>query len=267
MEAATPIDAQVQALLHAVRFPGDADAAETREWLAALASLVEAAAPSARASCSTRCRTRRARFALRLAAGARHALRQHHPGARAAAFPRRPGDRAAAGGTDALERAGDGGARQPALRRARRPHRELCVGGRPVRGRLQPLLPRAHRRRRRRPGLLPAAFGAGRLCARLPRGPAERGTTSRTTARRSAPADARGARGLSWYPHPVADARLLAVPDRLDGHRARSARSTRRASCATSSTAALAATPRSAAQGLGRLRRRRDGRARVAWAR
>ena len=35
-----------RALLHAARFPGDADAAETREWLDALASLVEAAGPA-----------------------------------------------------------------------------------------------------------------------------------------------------------------------------------------------------------------------------
>ena len=43
--------------------------------------------------------------------------------------------------------------------------------------------------------------------------------------------------GLSSYPHPVADAGLLGVPDRLDGPRARSCRSTRRASTATSKIA------------------------------
>ncbi len=57
----------------------------------------------------------------------------------------------------------------------------------------------------------------------------------------------------------VADARLLAVPDRLDGTRARSPRSTRRASCAISSTAASATRRRSPC--MGRVRRRRDGRA------
>ena len=36
-----PDSAEWQALLHTVRFPGDADAAETREWLDALASLVD----------------------------------------------------------------------------------------------------------------------------------------------------------------------------------------------------------------------------------
>jgi len=46
MEAPTPFDAgEMQRLLHAVRFPGDADPAETREWLAALASLIEASGP------------------------------------------------------------------------------------------------------------------------------------------------------------------------------------------------------------------------------
>jgi len=36
---------EMQTLLHDVRFPGDTDPAETREWLDALASLVEAAGP------------------------------------------------------------------------------------------------------------------------------------------------------------------------------------------------------------------------------
>jgi pyruvate dehydrogenase E1 component len=46
MDAPTPFDAATpQGMLHGVRFPGDADPAETREWLAALASLVEASGP------------------------------------------------------------------------------------------------------------------------------------------------------------------------------------------------------------------------------
>ncbi len=40
-----PSEREAQEMLHAVRFPGDSDPAETREWLAALASLVAAAGP------------------------------------------------------------------------------------------------------------------------------------------------------------------------------------------------------------------------------
>ena len=41
-----PGSAEFEALLHAVRFPGDADPAETREWLDALATLVREAGPA-----------------------------------------------------------------------------------------------------------------------------------------------------------------------------------------------------------------------------
>jgi pyruvate dehydrogenase E1 component len=46
MSMPTPLSGgEMQALLHAVRVPGDVDPAETREWLDALGSLVEAAGP------------------------------------------------------------------------------------------------------------------------------------------------------------------------------------------------------------------------------
>ena len=70
---------------------------------------------------------------------------------------------------------------------------------------------------RRRPGVLPAAQRARRLRARLPRRPAERDDLAHYRQEIGAGAD--GARGLSQLPAPVADAGLLAVPDRLDGHR------------------------------------------------
>src|SRR6202035_2672227 len=47
--------------------------------------------------------------------------------------------------------------------------------GQPVRGRLQPLLPRQGPRRVRRSGVLPGTRGARHLRARLSRGPADRG--------------------------------------------------------------------------------------------
>ena len=68
-------------------------------------------------------------------------------------------------------------------------------------------------------------------------------------------------KGISSYPHPEADARVLAVPDRLDGPRPADG----------DLPGALPQVPARArhrrhrqAQGLGVLRRRRDGRARVA---
>ncbi len=54
---------------------------------------------------------------------------------------------------------------------------------------------------------------ARHLCPRLPRRPAHRGPARSTSARRP------DGKGLSSLPAPLADARLLAVPDRLDGPR------------------------------------------------
>ncbi len=118
--------------------------------------------------------TTRASALRRLGAAARHALRQQHSGRTAAGVSGRSGHRGTPGVDHALERAGDGGARQRGARRTRWPHRQLCQRGRPVRGRLQPFLPRAHRIIGRRPDLLPAALGAGRVRAGLSRRPARR---------------------------------------------------------------------------------------------
>ena len=105
------------------------------------------------------------------AAGARNAVREYDPARGAAALPGKPRHGVAHLGAGALERARDGGARQPRERRAGRAHRELRLGGRPVRGGLQPFLPR---RRRRRSRLFPAALRTRRLRARVPRGPPHR---------------------------------------------------------------------------------------------
>ena len=43
--AAPPGSPEFEALLHAIRFPGDADPLETREWLDALATLVRTGGP------------------------------------------------------------------------------------------------------------------------------------------------------------------------------------------------------------------------------
>ncbi len=152
----------------------DPDPTETAEWRESFASLAEAHGPGTRALDARRAGAHRTHAAHRLAARAGDAVRQHHRRRGAAGVPGRPRDRGAAGLADALECARDGGARQPGLRRARRPHRELCERGRPVRSRLQSFLPCAQRRASRRPGVLPAAQRAGRLCARLSRRALER---------------------------------------------------------------------------------------------
>ena len=95
----------------------------------------------------------------------------------------------------------------------RRPHRELRVGGDALRHRLQPLLARAVRRARRRPRVRPGPLGARRLRARVharPLHPRADGQLPPGSRRQ----------GHLVVPAPVADARLLAVPDGVDGPRA-----------------------------------------------
>ena len=95
---------------------------------------------------------------------------------------------------------GDGRPREPPLRRSRRSPLDVRVGGRALRGRLQPLLPRQGRRRLRRPGLLPGSRRAGHLRARVPRGSAHRGAAR--------PLPARGRRRrAAVLPAPAAHAR------------------------------------------------------------
>ena len=148
----------------------DTDPLETREWIEALDALIAAEGPE------------RATFLLRRLLQHARARRVPLPqvlatpyvntiGARrAAAVPGQPRDRGAALGAGALERARDGGARQPRVGRAGRPHRELRLGGGPLRGRLQPLLPRrasggdlVYFQPHSAPGVYARAFLEGRL--------------------------------------------------------------------------------------------------------
>src|SRR5208282_5825420 len=97
--------------------------------------------------------------------------------------------------------------------------REQAVGvpglrSQPVRGRLQPLLPRQGPRRVRRSGVLPGTRGARYLRARLPRGPADRGSAQRVPAGALAPG-----RRATVLPPPAADAGILGVPHRVHGAR------------------------------------------------
>src|SRR5207302_4216545 len=108
---------------------------------------------------------------------------------------------------------------------------------------------------RRRSRVLPAAFGPGRACTRVPGGPAERRESGEL------PAGSRR-EGLVVVSASMANARLLAVPDRLDGDRT----DEHYLPCAIH---ALSAASRRLRNGetsrLGRVRRRRDGRARIDW--
>ena len=125
----------------------------------------------------------------------RDRLHQHDPRRRGAALPGRRGPRAAHPPLHPVERGGDGGPGQPPPRRHRRPPGDLRVGRHPLRGRLQPLLPRQGRRR----------ASATRCSSRAtPRpastpAPSSRAASARPTSTGSA---ARSGGGLPSYPHP-----------------------------------------------------------------
>ena len=171
--------------------------------------------------------------------------------------PRRRGDRAPDPRVHPLERRGDGLRREPARPRGRRPHRDVPVGGQPLRGRLQPLLPRQGPPRRRRPDLHPGPRLAGHLRPRLPRGPARRAAAAAVPPG----GPARRGQGPVVVPAPAADAGVLGVPDGLDG-------ADRHQLDLPGAVQPLPAEPRhqghQPAARLGVPRRRRDGRARVA---
>ncbi len=183
-----------------------------------------------------------------------HRLRQHDPARSPAAPPGRSQDRDADPPLRALERRCDRGQSEQGIVRARRPYRELPVGRDALRHRLHAFLACRERVAWRRPYLFPGPQLAGHLRARLSRGAADR---------RSAPPLPPGGRrqGAVILSAPLADAGLLAIPDRIDGSRAADGD-------LPGALPALSAGPRPrrhrAAQGLGVLRRRRDGRAGIA---
>ncbi|CAB3804162.1 hypothetical protein LMG28138_05476 [Pararobbsia alpina] len=181
----------------------------------------------------------------------RHSVHEHDSCFSTATVSGRPPHRREARRRIALERARDGGPRQPRLWRTGGPHCELRIGGRSVRSRLQSFLSRRERCAWRRSHLFPAAFVAGRLCARISRRLPGR------DASRALPARDRGT-GLVFVSASVADAGLLAVPDGLDGHRAHQR-------YLPGALHAIPAEPWIAEdgrpQGVGLFRRRRDGRA------
>ena len=171
--------------------------------------------------------------------------------------PRRRGGRTPDPRVHPLERRRDGVQRQPQGPRGRRPHRDLPVVGQPLRGRLQPLLPRQGPPGRRRPDLHPGPRLPRHLRPRLPRGPADRGAALPLPPG----GPARTARRALVVPPPAPDAGVLGVPDRLDGP-------DRHQLDLPGAVQPLPGQPRH--QGhqrparVGVPRRRRDGRARVA---
>ena len=168
--------------------------------------------------------------------------------------PGRRGARAPDPPADPLERRRDGPAGEQQVPGHRRAPRHVRERGIPVRGGVQPLLPRQGPPGRRRPDLLPGPRGARHLRPRVPRGPAHRGQPRPLPAR-----DRR--QGPELVPASPADARVLGVPDGLDGPRPAGGR-------LPGALQPLPAEPRhprhERAAGLGVPRRRRDGRAGVA---
>ena len=141
-----------------------------------------------------------------------HALPQHHPARPRGAASRRPRDRAQDPLLHPLERAGDRAAGQQGKLRAGRAYRQLPVLGPALRHRLHAFLARAHGRAWRRSDLRAGPLLARHLRAQLPRGPAVRGAAAQV------PPGGRWRRP-ELLSASLADARLLAVPDRLDGPR------------------------------------------------
>ena len=152
-------------------------------------------------------------------------LPEHDPDRPPGRLSRRPRDRGADHGDHALERARDGRAREQGARRARRPHRELRVRRGNLRDRLQPFLPRRRRAatscsssRIRRRASTRARFSKGGL-------PEEQLAHYRQEV---------GWRGIVVVSASVADARRSGSSRPARWGSARSAPSTRRASCAIS---------------------------------
>ena len=126
----------------------DIDPVETQEWIESLDALVEAAGPGSRALHHLQAAETSPPAAGRPADADPDPLHQHHQPGAGALLPRRRGDGAQDPAPDPLERAGHGAAGQHAVRGDRWAPVDVRQRRHPVRGRLQPLLPRQRRRAR-----------------------------------------------------------------------------------------------------------------------
>ena len=143
------------------------------------------------------------------------ALRQHDPARRAGLVPRRRRARAPHPGLHPLERGGDGGQRQPPGRRHRRPPLDLRLA-RPRSTRSASTTSSAARTTGS-----PATTSTSRATPRRASTPApsSRGGSTRSSSTTSGASSRPATAGAVDLPPPVADARLLGVPDRVDGPR------------------------------------------------
>ena len=139
-------------------------------------------------------------------------LRQHDPDRDGAVVPRRRGCRTPLPGLDQMERRDHGASRAAPGSRCGRPYFDLRIVCCALRGRLQPLLPRQVASRRRRPGLHPGPRLPRHLRPGVPGRPADR-----RPARRFPSGAQPSRRRAAVLPAPAADARLLGVPDGVDG--------------------------------------------------
>ena len=230
---------------------GDPDPTETAEWLDALESVLRVRGRRAGGIPAIRARPQGEGSRRRTRRAAVRSLSEHDPARKAGRISRRHRHGDPHYGDHSMECAGDGRARERRSRRARWARRELRLRRRDFRGRLQSFLPRSGRRRGWRCRLFPAALGPRRLRARLPRRPPHRG------AARALSAGDRRPRPLILSPS-LADAGLLADAHGVHGHRADQRR-------LPGPLHALLARSQPPGHGwparLGRLRRRRDGRA------
>ena len=137
-------------------------------------------------------------------------VHQLDPGPRRALVPGRRGPRAQDSSLHTLERGRNGHAGEHTRSRHRRAPLDLCELSVSLRSRLQPLLPGQGQRHGRRPGVLPGSRVTRHLCPRVRRGPAR--------GRRAGQLPFRSRRqGLVQLPAPSPHARLVGVPDGVDG--------------------------------------------------
>ena len=152
--------------------------------------------------------------APRRADGPDDGLHQHDRARERAGVPRRRGPRAPLPRLAPLERRDHRPPRPAPRHRRRRTHLDLRLLRRPLRGRPQLVLPRQGPPRRRRPDLLPGPCLPRHVRPRLPRGPPRRAGP-----RRVPPGEAPRPARAELLPAPAAHARVLGVPDGLDGPR------------------------------------------------
>ena len=199
----------------APRDTSELEALEQREWLESLDYVIQQGDRGRvqRLLAALRHRARTSRRGAAVHGG--DGLRQHAPVRGRDAASRQPGDRAADQEPRALERDGDGRARQPRVRRHRRPHLDLRLGRHALRSR-RSIISSAARTQdsdgdlvyfqgHASPGIYARAFLEGRLSVEK---------------LQQLPPGARRGRRAVVVSASLADAGLLGVSDRLDGSRA-----------------------------------------------